>query len=62
MAWTFSLSDSYALMDPAEFISLALRLSTSHREADLRTAVSRAYYGAFHLVRELLEDCGVSPD
>lgn len=47
-------------MDPTDFISLALRLSNSHREADLRTAVSRAYYGAFHLATQLLEDCGVS--
>ena len=46
-------------MDPADFISLAIRLSNSHREADLRTAVSRAYYGTFHLARKLLEDCGV---
>lgn len=47
-------------MDPTDFISLALRLSNSHREADLRTAVSRAYYGDFHLATQLLEDCGVS--
>jgi uncharacterized protein (UPF0332 family) len=46
-------------MDPADFISLAIRLSNSHNEADLRTAVSRAYYGAFHVAREFLEDCGV---
>lgn len=46
-------------MDPADFLSLAIRLSVSQREADLRTAVSRAYYGAFHLARNLLLDCGV---
>lgn len=46
-------------MDPADFISLAVRFSNSQREADLRTAVSRAYYGAFHMARNLLEDCGV---
>lgn len=46
-------------MEPAEFISLAVRLSNSPREADLRTAVSRAYYGSFHLTRDLLQDCGV---
>lgn len=46
-------------MDPADFISLAIRLSNNPREADLRTAVSRAYYGAFHLARRLLRDCGV---
>lgn len=46
-------------MDPADFISLAIRLSTSNSEADLRTAVSRAYYGALHSVREFLEECGL---
>lgn len=46
-------------MDPAEFISLSVRLSNSQREADLRTAVSRAYYGSFHLARDLLQDCGI---
>lgn len=46
-------------MDPREFISLAIRLSSSKREADLRSAVSRAYYGAFHVACELLEDCGI---
>jgi uncharacterized protein (UPF0332 family) len=46
-------------MDPTDFISLAIRLSNSQRESDLRTAVSRAYYGAFHLSRRLLGDCGV---
>jgi uncharacterized protein (UPF0332 family) len=44
-------------MDPADFISLAIRLSKSNSEADLRTAVSRAYYGAFHTVRRFLEEC-----
>ena len=46
-------------MDPRDFISLALRLSSSKRQADLRSAVSRAYYGAFHVACELLEDCGI---
>lgn len=46
-------------MNPTDFISLAVRLSGSRQEADLRTAVSRAYYGAFHAARELLEQCGV---
>ena len=46
-------------MDPLDFISLAIRLSTSQNEADLRTAVSRAYYGAFHVARRFLSDCGV---
>lgn len=47
------------LMDPREFISLAIRLSNSRRESDLRTAVSRAYYGAYHVACELLEGSGI---
>jgi hypothetical protein len=46
-------------MDPREFISLAIRLSSSRRESDLRTAVSRAYYGAYHVACEMLEGCGI---
>lgn len=46
-------------MDPLDFISLALRLSNSQNEADLRTAVSRAYYGAFHVARKFLVDVGL---
>jgi uncharacterized protein (UPF0332 family) len=46
-------------MDPLEFISVALRLATSQREADRRTAVGRAYYGAFHVARGFLVDCGL---
>lgn len=46
-------------MDPADFISLALKLSNSAQESELRTAISRAYYGAFHAARRLLEDCGL---
>lgn len=46
-------------MDPADFISLAIKLSSSRQESELRTAVSRAYYGAFHAASELLDECGV---
>ena len=46
-------------MNPSDFISLAVKLSYSRQEAELRTAVSRAYYGAFHVAREALEDCGI---
>lgn len=46
-------------MNPADFISLALKLSNSQQESELRTAVSRAYYGAFHSARELIEGCGI---
>lgn len=47
-------------MNSADFVSLAVKLSNGRQEAELRTAVSRAYYGAFHSARELLEECGVS--
>ncbi|HET6878557.1 MAG TPA: hypothetical protein VFI31_00195 [Pirellulales bacterium] len=46
-------------MDPRDFISLALRLSNSQNEADLRSAVSRAYYGAFHVARQFFFDVGL---
>lgn len=47
-------------MNSADFISLAIKLSNSQQEVELRTAVSRAYYGAFHAARELLEACGIA--
>ena len=47
-------------MNSTDFISLAIKLSNSQQEVELRTAVSRAYYGAFHSVRELLEECGIA--
>ncbi|HJT32787.1 MAG TPA: hypothetical protein VJ783_12160 [Pirellulales bacterium] len=46
-------------MNPVDFIALAIKLSSSRNEADLRSAVSRAYYGAFHVARQFLGDCGV---
>lgn len=46
-------------MDPLEFISVALRIANTDREADRRTAVGRAYYGAFHVARQFLLDCGL---
>lgn len=46
-------------MDPEEFIAVALRLAASQREADRRTAVGRAYFGAFHVARRFLTDCGL---
>jgi uncharacterized protein (UPF0332 family) len=47
-------------MDGSEFLSVVLRLLNSNREADLRSAVSRAYYGVFHIARALVEECGVT--
>jgi uncharacterized protein (UPF0332 family) len=42
-----------------EFVVCAERLARSSAEADLRSAVSRAYFGAFHAARSLLQDSGV---
>ena len=47
------------MIDGAGFISLALQLAGSDKEERLRTSVSRAYYGAYHIVRSLFESCGV---
>ena len=49
-------------MDPIDFISLAGRLAATADadEAAYRTAVSRAYYGVFHLAASLLAELGFS--
>lgn len=54
MGWLCGLT-----MSPNEFISVATQLLASETEGRLRSAVSRAYYGAFHVAREFLSDCGV---
>lgn len=41
-------------MNWRDFLSLAARLAADPTEADWRTAVSRAYYAAFHVARALL--------
>ncbi|HVC94954.1 MAG TPA: HEPN domain-containing protein [Pirellulales bacterium] len=46
-------------MDPIEFIEVAEQLLDDGNEPRLRSAVSRAYYGAFHAARRFLQDCGV---
>jgi hypothetical protein len=43
-------------MNWRDFLSLATRLAAATTEADWRTAVSRAYYAAFHVARRLLTD------
>lgn len=50
-------------MDGEEFMLLAGKLAAGAAadEASMRTAVSRAYYGAFHLARRFLEDIGCTP-
>jgi uncharacterized protein (UPF0332 family) len=43
-------------MNWRDFLPLATRLAAGTTEADWRTAVSRAYYAAFHVARRLLAD------
>ena len=43
------------LFDWVEYLTLAQRLATESGEASQRSAVSRAYYAAFHAARSLLE-------
>jgi uncharacterized protein (UPF0332 family) len=45
-------------MNPTEFVVLANKLSADAAEASQRSAVSRAYYGAMHEARILIESCG----
>jgi uncharacterized protein (UPF0332 family) len=45
-------------MKPREFLDVADDLSMGLREADWRSAVSRAYYAAFHTARLFLQQCG----
>jgi uncharacterized protein (UPF0332 family) len=45
-------------MNSRDFPTLAQRLLADHSEAAWRSAVSRAYYAAFHAARELLQDLG----
>lgn len=46
-------------MNPEEFLVVADHLASQPSEASKRSAISRAYYGVFHLARELIESCGV---
>src|SRR5439155_114820 len=43
-------------MNWRDFLPLANRLATAASEADWRTAMSRAYYAAFHVARHLFSD------
>ncbi len=45
-------------MNWRDFLPVATRLAAGTTEADWRTAVSRAYYAAFHVARSLLADLG----
>jgi uncharacterized protein (UPF0332 family) len=46
------------MIRPVDFLALANRLAGGASEAEWRTAVSRAYYAAFHVARRLLDDLG----
>jgi len=43
-------------MTGRDFLALADQLASGGTEAEWRSAISRAYYAAFHVARELLQD------
>jgi hypothetical protein len=45
-------------MTGRDFLTLAMFLASRHDEASWRTSISRGYYAAFHVARDLLEDLG----
>jgi uncharacterized protein (UPF0332 family) len=45
-------------MTGSDFLPLANRLAAAATEPEWRTAISRAYYAAFHVARQLLEELG----
>jgi uncharacterized protein (UPF0332 family) len=45
-------------MKPQEFLEVADEWVAGIREAEWRSAVTRAYYAAFHVARDLLQRCG----
>jgi uncharacterized protein (UPF0332 family) len=45
-------------MDETGFLDLADTLSTGSHESEWRSAISRAYYAAFHKARRLLRQSG----
>jgi uncharacterized protein (UPF0332 family) len=45
-------------MNPRDFLTQAQRLVALTGEEDWRSAVSRAYYSAFHVAREFMESLG----
>lgn len=47
-------------MQGSDFLKVAIRLSGAVTEADWRSSVSRAYYGAFHEAHALVNECGVT--
>ena len=45
-------------MTGSDFLPLANQLAAAATEPEWRTAISRAYYAAFHVARQLLEELG----
>jgi len=45
-------------MNPRDFLDVADEWATGSREAEWRSAVSRAYYAVHHVARRLLSQCG----
>jgi uncharacterized protein (UPF0332 family) len=45
-------------MDPHDFLELAGELCSGTREVDWRSAVSRAYYSAFHVAGRIFSEAG----
>lgn len=46
-------------MTGEDFISIATQLLAGNSEAHYRSAVSRAYFGAFHVARDFVRSCGI---
>jgi hypothetical protein len=47
-------------MTGVDFYNLAVALRAKNSPAELRSATSRAYYGAFHKAHELLSTIGIA--
>jgi uncharacterized protein (UPF0332 family) len=47
-------------MNPEDFIAVARVLATGPNQAHWRSAVSRAYYGAFHVAMRFLASLGIT--
>jgi uncharacterized protein (UPF0332 family) len=46
------------MMDPRQFLEVAAEWSVGTREAEWRSAASRAYYAAFHVASRLIQRAG----
>ena len=46
-------------MNPTDFVDQAIRLCDESTEVSQRSAVSRGYYGAFHVAKQFIESCGL---